>query len=65
MKKGFLIYVILVGTFSVNAQQKSRDTLVATEIVNVITKYNPKIANAQKIKEVPKIKLLEKSNKKN
>ena len=64
MKKGFLICVILVSAFSVNAQQKSRDTLVATEIVNVITKYNPKIANVQKIKEVPKIKLLEKSNKK-
>ena len=64
MKKGFLIYVILMATFSVNAQQKIRDTIVATEIVNVITKYNPKIADAQKIKEVPKIKLLEKSNKK-
>ena len=64
MKKGFLIYVVLMATFSVNAQQKTRDTIVATEIVNVITKYNPKIADAQKIKEVPKIKLLEKSNKK-
>ena len=64
MKKGFLIYVVLMATFSVNAQQKIRDTIVATEIVNVITKYNPKIADAQKIKEVPKIKLLEKSNKK-
>jgi len=64
MKKGFLIYVVLMATFSANAQQKTRDTIVATEIVNVITKYNPKIADAQKIKEVPKIKLLEKSNKK-
>jgi hypothetical protein len=64
MKNSFLIYVILIGFFSVNAQEKKKDTIVATEIVNIETKYNPKIADANKIKNNPTIKLLEKSNKK-
>jgi hypothetical protein len=64
MKRGYLIYVILIGCFSVNAQEQKKDTIVATEIVNVITKYNPKIANANKIKNNPTIRLLKKSDKK-
>lgn len=64
MKRGYLIYVILISCFSVNAQEKKKDTIVATEIVNVITKYNPKIANANKIKNNPTIRLLKKSDKK-
>ena len=64
MKRGYLIYIILIGCFSVNAQVQKKDTIVATEIVNVITKYNPKIANANKIKNNPTIRLLKKSDKK-
>jgi hypothetical protein len=64
MKKGFLIYGILMGVFSMSAQEKKKDTIVATEIVNVVTKYNPKIADAEKINNNPKITLLKKSNKK-
>lgn len=66
MKRGFLIYVILIGalSFVANAQEKKKDTIVETEVVNVITKYNPKIADAKKIKNNPIIKLLKKSDKK-
>jgi hypothetical protein len=64
MKKGFLVYGILMGVFSLSAQEKKKDTIVATEIVNVVTKYNPKIADAEKINNNPKITLLKKSNKK-
>ena len=34
MKRGYLIYVILIGCFSVNAQEQKKDTIVATEILN-------------------------------
>ena len=64
MKNIFLIYSVLIGVFSANAQQKKQDTIIKTEIVNVITKYNPKIADAKKIKNNPKITLLKKRNKK-
>ena len=64
MKRGFLTYVILIGMFSANAQEKKKDTIVKTEVVNVVTKYNPKIADAKKIKNNPIIKLLKKSDKK-
>ena len=56
--------VILIACFSAKAQEKKKDTIVETEIVNVITKYNPKIANANKIKNNPIIRLLKKSDKK-
>lgn len=64
MKKGFLIYVIIIGAFSAYGQEKKKDTIVETEVVNVVTKYNPKIADAKKIKNNPEIKLLQKSDKK-
>ncbi|WP_299670191.1 TonB-dependent receptor [uncultured Polaribacter sp.] len=64
MKKGFLIYIVLIGFFSTNAQEKKKDTIVETEIVNVVTKYNPKIADAKKIKNNPTIKLIKRSAKK-
>jgi hypothetical protein len=67
MKKGFLIFLILIGAFSVNAQKKTvpvKIDTVKTEVVEVITKYNPKIADANKIKKNPTIKLLDKSKKK-
>ncbi|AUC86752.1 TonB-dependent receptor [Polaribacter sp. ALD11] len=53
-----------MGIFSANAQEKKKDTIVKTEIVNVVTKYNPKIADAKKIKSNPTIQLLKKSDKK-
>jgi hypothetical protein len=64
MKRGYLVCVILMGCFSANAQEKKKDTIVKTEIVNVETKYNPKIADANKIKKNPTVKLLKKSDKK-
>ena len=65
MKRGYLLYIILISCFSVSAQEQKKDTIVATEIVNVITKYNPKIANANKIKNNPTIRLLKKAARKN
>ena len=65
MKKGFTLFLIYFAFLSLNAQKKEqpKDT-VKTEVVNVITKYNPKIADAKKIKKNPKIKLLQKNEKK-
>ena len=51
MKKGFTIFLILLAFLTTNAQkkntEKAKDT-VRTEVVNVVTKYNPKIADAKK-----------------
>ncbi|KGL62786.1 TonB-dependent receptor [Polaribacter sp. Hel1_85] len=65
MKKGFTLFLICFVFLSLNAQKKeqAKDT-VKTEVVNIITKYNPKIADAKKIKKNPKIKLLQKNEKK-
>ncbi|MDP5106088.1 MAG: hypothetical protein NWQ31_07950 [Polaribacter sp.] len=71
MKKGFLIFLFLFSILTISAQTKTtekvvpikRDT-VKTEVVEVETKYNPKIADASKIKQNPTIKLLDKSKKK-
>ncbi|WP_339659165.1 hypothetical protein [uncultured Polaribacter sp.] len=71
MKKGFLIFLFLFSILTISAQKKTtekvvpikRDT-VKTEVVEVETKYNPKIADASKIKQNPTIKLLDKSKKK-
>lgn len=65
MKKGFPLFLISVSFLSLNAQKKEqiKDTL-KTEVVNIVTKYNPKIADAKKIKKHPKIKLLKKNEKK-
>jgi hypothetical protein len=71
MKKGFLIFVFLFCILNIFAQKKStQKTLpvkidtVKTEVVEVETKYNPKIADASKIKKNPVLKLLDKSKKK-
>ena len=50
-----------MSLFSANAQEKKRDTLVTTEVVNIITRYNPKIAAAKKIAKNPTNTLLEKN----
>jgi hypothetical protein len=65
MKKGFTLFLICFVFLSLNAQKKevAKDT-VKTEVVNIITKYNPKIADAKKIKKNPKIELLKKNEKK-
>lgn len=67
MKKFFLIFLIFIGFLSANAQTevpvKRKDT-VKTEVVEVITTYNPEIADANKIKKNPTLKLLDKSKKK-
>ena len=66
MKKGFTILLILLTIFSAKAQEKPlekvKDT-VKTEVVEVVTKYNPKIADANKIKKNPTLKIFEKSKK--
>ena len=42
--------------------EKAKDTL-KTEVVEVVTTYNPKIADANKLKNNPSVKLLEKTKK--
>lgn len=66
MKKGFLIFLIFFVFFSTIAQEKpnsAKDT-VKTEVVEVITSYNPEIADANKIKKNPTIILSDKNKKK-
>lgn len=65
MKRAFLLFLIYFSFLSLNAQKKEqvKDT-IKTEIVNIITKYNPKIADAKKIENNPKIELLKKNEKK-
>lgn len=66
MKKGFLIFLIFFGLLSTFAQEKpvsSKDS-VKTEVVEVITTYNPEIADANKIKKNPTIQLSDKNKKK-
>lgn len=72
MKKGFFIIFIFFGFLSSIAQvikptkkaSPIKIDTVKTEVVEVITKYNPKIADASKIKKNPTIQLLNKSKKK-
>ena len=63
MKKGFILFVLLVTFLRISAQEKRKDT-VKTEVVNVVTKYNPKIADAKKIQINPTVELLKKDKKK-
>ena len=72
MKNSFFIFLIFFSICSTSAQWtaskkmapvKAKDT-VKTEIVEVITTYNPEIADASKIRKNPVIKLLERSKKK-
>jgi hypothetical protein len=72
MKNSFFIFLVFFSVFSTTAQWtaskkmapvKAKDT-VKTEVVEVITKYNPEIADASKIRKNPVIKLLERSKKK-
>ncbi|WP_298780190.1 hypothetical protein [uncultured Polaribacter sp.] len=73
MKKGFLIFLIICSYFTANSQVnkpkkkevpvKLKDT-VKTEVVEIVTKYNPKISDATKIKINPVIQLSENTKKK-
>ena len=73
MKRGFLIFLIFFSFLSAIAQKvkptkkvipvKLRDT-VKTEVVEVITTYNPKIADANKIKKNPTLQLGDNNKKK-
>ena len=67
MKKVFSTYLLLFSLISLNAQTtlptKKIDT-VKTEVIEVITKYNPEIADANKIRKKPVLKILESSKKK-
>ncbi|WP_299012203.1 hypothetical protein [uncultured Polaribacter sp.] len=64
MRKRLPLLAILLAFISLQAQEKKKDTLIKPEVVNIETKYNPKIANVNKIKTNPKIELLHKTKKK-
>lgn len=59
---GFLFFIIPIYAQK-KAVEKVKDT-VQTEIVEVVTTYNPKIAGAKKITENPILQVFEKSEKK-
>ena len=68
MKKEILFFVGLMSVLTSNAQkkpvvEKAKDS-VKTEVITIVTAYNPKISDATKIMRVPKITILEKSTKK-
>ena len=67
MNKGSLLLLLFFSFLGLKAQEKKKEMetdTVKTEVVNVITAYNPKIADANKIQRTPEIKLSEKSKKK-
>jgi hypothetical protein len=68
MKKGFLIFLMFFGFLSTTTAQETKPTIakdtVKTEVVEVITTYNPEIADANKIKKNPTILLSDKNKKK-
>ena len=67
MNKGGVLLLLFFSFLGLKAQEKKKETAkdtVKTEVVNVITTYNPKIADANKIQRTPEIKLSEKSKKK-
>ena len=65
MKKYFFT-IALLAAFNVFSQKKTTEKVkdtVKTEVVEVVTTYNPKIADATKITTNPTINLLEKTKK--
>lgn len=64
MKKilSFICFCTVVG-IAAQDHSKKKDT-VKTEVVEIETRYNPKIADANKIVKKPTIKILEKSKRK-
>ncbi len=65
MEKNLTLFLVFFALLSIRSQEKEvvKDS-VKTEIVNVVTKYNPKIADAKKIRLNPKLTLLKKNEKK-
>ena len=68
MKKHLGLLVLFVITIanaqSKKATEKAKDTIIKTEVVNVVTSYVPKITDAFKIKQKPIIKHTKASQKK-
>ena len=67
MNKASLFVLLFFSFLGLKAQEKKKETAkdtVKTEVVNIITTYNPKIADANKIQRTPEIKLSQKSKKK-
>lgn len=56
-----VLVLMFIGKFSIAQQktstEKSKDSIIKTEVVNVITSYAPKVTDAFKIKRKPIIKL--------
>lgn len=68
MKKHIVLLAILAISIA-NAQEKkvpekAKDTIIKTEVVNVVTSYVPKITDAFKIKQKPIIKHTKETQKK-
>ncbi len=68
MKKHIVLLAVLVISIA-NAQEKkvpekAKDTIIKTEVVNVVTSYVPKITDAFKIKQKPIIKHTKETQKK-
>ncbi|NVJ89564.1 MAG: TonB-dependent receptor [Flavobacteriaceae bacterium] len=65
MKKGLVIIFLIISYcgFSQNKATKKKDT-IKTEVIEVVSKYNPKIADANKITKNPEIILSDKNKKK-
>ncbi|WP_299055329.1 hypothetical protein [uncultured Polaribacter sp.] len=63
-KKGlFIVLFFILKNLSAQKQEPIKDT-VKTEVVTVITKYNPKIADVKKITKAPKLEVLESTKRK-
>ncbi len=65
MNKGFL-FLIFLNVFTIFSQKKTAEKVkdtIKTEVVEVVTTYNPKIADANKININPTIVLPEKTKK--
>lgn len=69
MKRGIAtIVVLLMANFGMAQTkpktEKSKDTIIKTEVVEVVTSYAPKVTDAFKIKKKPVIKLSDKAKRK-
>ncbi|MCF2873471.1 MULTISPECIES: hypothetical protein [unclassified Tenacibaculum] len=69
LMKKHLGFLVLFVTLIANAQEKkatekAKDTIIKTEVVNVVTSYVPKITDAFKIKQKPIIKHTKETQKK-
>jgi hypothetical protein len=63
MKIKFLFFLSCILSFAFFSQEQPKDTL-ETEVVEVITTFNPNIADAQKIKNRPNLEFSKRTEKK-